>query len=41
MRLDYSYYAPRESILMISPLPSISNDYALLGPEEKHIEVHK
>ena len=39
MGLNDSYYAPRGNILMIPPLPSIPNAYALLMQEEKQREV--
>jgi len=39
MGLNDSYSAPRGNILMISPLHSISNAYALLMQEEKQREV--
>ncbi|KAH0676085.1 hypothetical protein KY285_023886 [Solanum tuberosum] len=39
MGLNNSYCAPRGNILMISPLPSIPNAYALLMQEEKQREV--
>ncbi|KAH0755021.1 hypothetical protein KY290_025291 [Solanum tuberosum] len=39
MGLNDSYCAPRGNILMISPLPSIPNAYALLMQEEKQREV--
>ncbi|XP_049357136.1 uncharacterized protein LOC125821815 [Solanum verrucosum] len=40
MGLNDSYCAPIGNIQMISPLPSISNSYALLIQEEKQREVH-
>ncbi|XP_049406035.1 uncharacterized protein LOC125869608 [Solanum stenotomum] len=39
MGLNDSYCTPRGNILMISPLPSIPNAYALLMQEEKQREV--
>ncbi|KAH0773659.1 hypothetical protein KY290_010796 [Solanum tuberosum] len=39
MGLNDSYYAPRGNILMISPLPSIPDAYALLMQEEQQREV--
>lgn len=39
MGLNDSYYAPRGNILMISPLASIPNAYALLMQEEQQREV--
>ncbi|XP_059294865.1 uncharacterized protein LOC132047909 [Lycium ferocissimum] len=40
MGLNDSYCGARGNILMISPLPTISNAYALLVQEEKQREVH-
>ncbi|XP_049414031.1 uncharacterized protein LOC125876816 [Solanum stenotomum] len=40
MGLNDSYCGARDNILMISPLPTIANAYALLMQEEKQREMH-